>query len=1211
MAKLSKNRPADWDDKSEDGVNTQSSVSEYKSGKVQKNVVSDKSIVQEDLAEGKKKKLVSSSKVEHKTKGNIYTTYEDDTKSTHTASKAVENHFSKDYTSNTVKETSTIKAKSKNENITADKTLIDDNTLTEIATGKHSITATKKVNIKSNDATITTDKLTVTSASYKIKAKNHKEIAPHKTIKASSVKYNISNSMNMDGNLSKSSFKVQSYQTKEAEYKHPDDTNENIYYVGDVVYSPVKSRLYFVATNQARTIFDSQRKYLSNSQGTTYKHSTASRRTSCRFADNRLEQILLDNQEYIHISFIRAGMCMLDQSTLDDLDIAYIDFDRDKHLNEDNYLINWDSVNSDLLDKVKQMGFKSGFKFVNQQAIDDAIEKLQYLSETDPNRWLDIGKTKQASMLYMGLLLANRYNFFKLANTEARLPLKPDLKATIDYDNEKAVIQQSYKHETDIEFGIFELVTTEEFVDSQITLSAENKVKVEDDKYILQGKNHDKYPKDKDNLIKSAILSWVRASSIAHDDDLELIELGTLVTEDITAKQLTKPYKIELKDDKWQIYADSKYLLSSHNNNQDYPNGDALLFDATLGEHYNLEKFYYYQEAKNQFELDDDLIARTIKETLQRRASYQALLDTISVPNDDKVKEYFDSIQEDGKTKDIADVIEQLKLADDELILALVPQSVGKLLYLINNPDEDSQKALDDSEELSEEVVRMNLKLLSTFTTRKGYLKALQHYQPLNDTDEVDPEDSVKHLWEREDGLSIDNRRLERTVYGAYNKLNSEDMTLRIRANENHFEEHEFVEFKPVEIAITREADEIVADLKEEDQEDTSQPLTNLPDKDASVLCELVYEKSALDFAINIGLDKSGSLANIFYDSKKVRKADGFKLSDDFKYALENYPDYYRSILKKYKLVTTSSQFVSATQSSFVGTAPSYFAMVVAHAKDKENKGVYVINRGTIEGWDFWSDLRMGAGKLIPSPNVIPQLETGINFAQNFLDANKQVEYLNFSGHSLGGSIAQIQAVYFYDTTLMYGGQTRCFEPFGTISEVDSRVGFNIGNTYFYPNMNLLSDIQHAINWVSFGSLFNDWKGLTENLVGKYQDNQEGIKSRIINFARQGDPVAEMSGQVGHTRKLPTGTKSCYDYLPQDLRGIVAVPEVIKNSFMDNGTMYQDHRIIWYRYNQYSDDGTLIVGTTNPKNKGILQGGTCAESAGIRTYFGEVFNEKV
>ena len=669
MAKVFDNRPDDWDAKDEDGVNKKTSVSEYKSGKVQKNIVSDDSIVQEDLAEGKKKKLISSSKVAKTSQGNIYTTYEADTKTTQQAKTAKESYHSKDFKSTTKKETTTIQAKNKTETIIADTTTVSNNKLTETGSGKHTITATKNINLKSDKVKITTEKLNVKSSGFKVTAKNQTDKAPFKNIKAGNVKYNIGSKMVMDGSLSKSAFKQQNYWTKEQSYKHPDDSKEDVFYLGEIIYSPAKKRMYFVATDKARTIFNSQQSYLKqSSHNSHYKHNFGKRKDSVinRFGDfESLEKLILDNEEYIHICFYRARMCMLDQATLDSLNIPYIDFDKDKHLKEDTQLINWQTIINDINPKIKQQGFKSldlPEKEKKFKAIDDAILDLQTISDEDLNRWLDIGATRQGSLLYMGLLQGGKYNFKQLTERNVRLPLKPDVVATVDFDNDSAAAKKHYCYLDDLDYGIFEVVAMENYTDSQILLSKTAKVKVKDDKYTLEGKNHDKYPTGEYNEIVDAILYWYRVSTMRHqsmlsvyefegevihtdDKQLQRFNLGRLLIEDVEAKQLTKPYQIDCKDDEWFIYVDSKYAFESHNKNADYPTGDALIFEATTDD-FVLEKFYYYQEARAQFELDEEIVAKEIKEILGRRANYQALLDTYDVPNDENVKKYLEGFSE-------------------------------------------------------------------------------------------------------------------------------------------------------------------------------------------------------------------------------------------------------------------------------------------------------------------------------------------------------------------------------------------------------------------------------------------------------------------------------------------------------------------------------------------------------------------------------------
>ncbi|WP_150465033.1 hypothetical protein [Francisella sp. SYW-2] len=816
MAKIYDNRPSDWDDKDESGAKSQSSVSEYKSGKVQKNVVNDNNIVQEELAEGQKKKLLSSNEVRETSKGNITTTYEDDTKLTQQSKTAKESYHSNDFKSEIKKETIVTKTANKTESIIADSTTISTNKLTETSPGKHAITATKNINIKSNVAKISAEKLDVKGASFGMSAKNHTEKASFKHVKAGDVKYNVSEKLMMDADISKSSFKLQNYQTKQAEYKHPDDIADDVYYIGEVIYSPKLSKLYFVPTNLVREVFNSQQKYLSKSKtNSVYKYNYGKRQVANRFDTSPdLEQVLLSNRDYIHISFVRASMCMLDQSVVSNPNIVALDFSKAK-LDSNTSLINWGAINSDLDSKVKGLGYKAGYKFANQDAVDDGVKYLQSLSESNINRWLDIGKTYQASLLYMGLLMAGRYNFKQISEKQARLPYKPDVIADIDYDNETAIAYKSYQHEIDEDYGMFDLITTEEYVDSEILLSQTAKVAVKNNKYVLEGDNHNKYPTDKDNQIKDGLLLWSRTASTKHDKKIEKLNLGRLKISDIKKQTLTKPYQIDYKDDKWLVYADSKYLLSTHNHDLDYPTGDALIFEASVDEHYTLEKFYYYQLARANFDLDDELVSKDVAEKLERRCLYQMLVDTYDVPADSNVKSYLESLQTNGKTVDIGTTLAALESVSDELILVLPPTAIGKLLYLLNNLNDNDANLISNDEVLSQRRIAMGYKLASTFSTRKGYLIALQHYQPLTEYDQVKAEDSIDALWHNDDMLfALRDDKTAKLINGAYNKLNSEDMVLRLRKDDNLFYKHEYLDFVPIDKVSKRSPSIITQDLE-------------------------------------------------------------------------------------------------------------------------------------------------------------------------------------------------------------------------------------------------------------------------------------------------------------------------------------------------------------------------------------------------------------
>ncbi|KEI34602.1 hypothetical protein FRA_50c14720 [Francisella sp. W12-1067] len=363
--------------------------------------------------------------------------------------------------------------------------------------------------------------------------------------------------------------------------------------------------------------------------------------------------------------------------------------------------------------------------------------------------------------------------------------------------------------------------------------------------------------------------------------------------------------------------------------------------------------------------------------------------------------------------------------------------------------------------------------------------------------------------------------------------------------------------------------------------------LTNLPDKDASVLCELVYESRALDFALNSPDLKDSSLANIFYENKrKVIEDKELNLSPDVKDALEQYPHNYYPVLAKYKLVATSLDLVSKTQSNFFGTAPSYYAIVVANVNDKENKGIYIINRGTDKAWDYWSDLKMGHGKLIPSAEIIPHMIAGINFTQEVL-AQYQVRSIGFSGHSLGGSIAQIQSIRFFDYKKGLSlAPTKCFEPFGTKSEVDPSFGFRFKNKYYYSDINLWKGFRSQVCNVGIEWKCNSWQELSDRLIHKYQRNAKFIANNIKNFIRQGDIIAELSAQIGDSIKLTTNiNNNYYNYIPQQTSGLIAVPQFLFE-LLRRLTI---HKISWYRYNAYAENGDLIPNQIDKKNVKIFK----------------------
>ncbi|KFJ42870.1 hypothetical protein IBE48_04935 [Francisella philomiragia] len=518
--------------------------------------------------------------------------------------------------------------------------------------------------------------------------------------------------------------------------------------------------------------------------------------------------------------------------------------------------------------------------------------------------------------------------------------------------------------------------------------------------------------------------------------------------------------------------------------------------------------------------------------------------------------------------KDLRSAIESMSKAPDDLVLALPPHVVGKLLYLLNHINKNDRLLLKKDKELAKKRISVALRLLSTLDTRKGYLVALESYQPLLEYEKIKAEDAVDALWHCKKSIfNINSRR----VHGAYNYMNSEQMKVLRKSEVRPFSKHEYVKYIPADYRLLRGSKAIVKDLRETD---SNSILRKLSDMDASVLCELVYEEAFFNAAASKKV--GSSIADLLYLSPTEFKADGLSVDKDF----INYYDYYYPILDKYKLVATSVEFdVSSTFSDI-----SYFAIVVADKNDDENCGLYIINRGTDQPYDFYDDFKMGAGKMIPSPKIVPHMVQGINFANKVLDMYEPLS-IGFSGHSLGGAIAQIQTVKLVTNGQASVAPTVCFEPFGTKSEVDPSVSIHIGDTYFTTTTDIWTSFKNWSNVLSAGYFFKDWHSLEVDLIINYRDHGQAIYSNIKNFARRGDPIAELSEQIGNTIPLMTGIEnSYYDYINQSMKGIIAVPTLLFEPLK----RFNLHRMMWYRYNQYSNDGTLIRGGLNDKNMAIL-----------------------
>lgn len=101
-------------------------------------------------------------------------------------------------------------------------------------------------------------------------------------------------------------------------------------------------------------------------------------------------------------------------------------------------------------------------------------------------------------------------------------------------------------------------------------------------------------------------------------------------------------------------------------------------------------------------------------------------------------------------------------------------------------------------------------------------------------------------------------------------------------------------------------------------------------------------------------------------------------------------------VLAKYKLVAISP----------INSA-GYFGIAITRVTDINNNNVYIVNRGTTLTYnDIHSDLNM-VKYLCPG-----HFSEAIKFTKKVIEHYKVVN-LGFTGHSLGGSIAQALVVYF------------------------------------------------------------------------------------------------------------------------------------------------------------------------------------------------------
>ncbi|AIT08781.1 hypothetical protein LO80_01510 [Candidatus Francisella endociliophora] len=294
--------------------------------------------------------------------------------------------------------------------------------------------------------------------------------------------------------------------------------------------------------------------------------------------------------------------------------------------------------------------------------------------------------------------------------------------------------------------------------------------------------------------------------------------------------------------------------------------------------------------------------------------------------------------------------------------------------------------------------------------------------------------------------------------------------------------------------------------------------LKNMPDRDAAVLCELVYEEAVFEYIVKDSTLIEKSLSKVFYDSSNELDKDIKNIlistkSEETISAMDDYHEYYQPILESYKLVATSSE---------VGNKDGYYGIAVAYVEDEEIKGIYVINRGTtITVNDISSDLEMTLAKSFPVTRVVKHCVAGIDFAKHLKEKYKD-PFMAFTGHSLGGSVTQIQSVYFSDSMAPIG-QSKCFEPYGVRSEVAPTFRAVNNGTVYYLTINPEKSIKSMACNLGYDWDCDGWQEIEDVLISKYSGDGNIIDKKIVNYIREGDLVGTIAEPIGINTPLKTG----------------------------------------------------------------------------------------
>jgi hypothetical protein len=222
---------------------------------------------------------------------------------------------------------------------------------------------------------------------------------------------------------------------------------------------------------------------------------------------------------------------------------------------------------------------------------------------------------------------------------------------------------------------------------------------------------------------------------------------------------------------------------------------------------------------------------------------------------------------------------------------------------------------------------------------------------------------------------------------------------------------------------------------------------------------------------------------------------------------------------------------------------------------------------------------------------VVKHVTAGVEFAE-YVKATFGTTSMSFAGHSLGGSIAQMQSVYFINDMV---GQTKCYEPFGLLSEVAPTFRLEANGRVYYLTLNPMKSLQSQVCAFGYDWDCDGWQGIEDKLIARYAGNKNLIEikskaSKVISYIREGDIVGTFAEPVGFGMTIPTG--------------------------LNSSSTGQLHSITNYRYQGYQPDGGLIETQVNISNANILETSTdkpndntvAKQKAGYKASFSKMSN---